>query len=150
EKCLKRDPGNASVLNNLAVSLASQKKYGEAAKHWKAAATTAPEMKALSQNIGSLITLAGSKEAKLPGKTLQDLSSVYEELITKYHGPRPTRIGFVYAPPRGVDGGGDKGRVDGGRPSGESVVVSSGTGFVVAPHLILPNRHVVDHATGVL
>src|SRR3954451_16525236 len=150
EKCLKREPGNASVLNNLAVSLASQKKYSEAAKNWKAAATAAPEMKALSQNIGSLITIAGTKQAKLPPKLLQDLSSLYEEMITKHGSPRPTRIGFVYTPPLGVDIGGDKGKIEGRRPSGESVVVSSGSGFVVAPHMILTNRHVVEHASGLL
>jgi tetratricopeptide (TPR) repeat protein len=31
EKCLKREPGNVSVLNNLAVTLVFQKKYGQAA-----------------------------------------------------------------------------------------------------------------------
>jgi S1-C subfamily serine protease len=81
---------------------------------------------------------------------LQDLSGLYEELITKHGNPRPTKIGFVYTPPLGVEIGGDKGKFDGRRPSGESVVVSSGTGFVVAPHMILTNRHVVEHATGVL
>jgi S1-C subfamily serine protease len=149
EKCLKREPGNVSVLNNLAVSLANQKKYPEAARYWKTAAASAPKMRELSQNIGSLITMAGTKQAKLSPKTLQEMSQLYEELITKYGNPRPTQMAFVYAPPYGSKFGGEKGKSDGG-PTGESVVVSSGSGFVVSPHVILTNRHVVEHASGLL
>lgn len=149
EKCLKREPGNVSVLNNLAVSLANQKKYPEAARHWKTAAASAPKMRELSQNIGSLITMVGTKQAKLPPKTLQDLSQLYEESVTKYGNPRPNQVVFVYAPPYGSKVGGEKGKSGGGR-AGESVVVSSGSGFVVSPHVILTNRHVVEHASGLL
>ncbi len=92
EKCLKREPGNVSALNNLAVSLANQKKYPEAARHWKTAAASAPNMRELSQNIGSLITMAGTKQAKLPPRTLQDLSQIYDELITKHGNPRPSQM----------------------------------------------------------
>ena len=149
EKCLKREPGNVSVLNNLAVSLANQKKYSEAARYWKTAAASAPKMRELSQNIGSLIMMAGTKQAKLPPKTLQDLSQLYEELITKYGDPRPNQVVFVYAPPYGSKFGGEKGKSEGGA-AGESVVVSSGSGFVVSPHVVLTNRHVVEHASGLL
>jgi S1-C subfamily serine protease len=149
EKCLKREPGNVSVLNNLAVSLANQKKYSEAARYWKNAAASAPKMRELSQNIGSLIMMAGTKQAKLPPKTLQDLSQLYEELITKYGDPRPNQVAFVYAPPYGSNIGREKGEREGG-PKGESVVVSSGSGFVVSPHVVLTNRHVVEHASGLL
>jgi S1-C subfamily serine protease len=147
EKCLKRDPGNPSVLNNLAVSLAGQKKFGEAARYWKSAAGKAPKMPALSQNIGSLITMAGTNQAKLPSRTLQDLSQVYEEL-TSHGAPRPMKIAFVYTSP--YDTGEPKeGAPDEGRKK-EEAVVSSGSGFVVSPHLILTNRHVIDHASGLL
>ena len=149
EKCLKREPGNVSVLNNLAVSLANQKKYPDAARYWKTAAANAPKMRELSQNIGSLITLVGTKQAKLPPKTLQDLSELYEEMVTKHGSPRPSQIAFVYAPPYGSKLPGERGGSDRG-PSGESVVLSSGSGFVVSPHVILTNRHVVEHASGLL
>lgn len=150
EKCLKRDPGNVSVLNNLAVSLASQKKFTEAARHWKTAAESAPKMRELSQNIGTLITMVGMKEAKLPTKTMQDLSEIYEQLITTHGNPRPTQVRFVYSPPYELAEKG-KSRGDGrGGSGGESVVVSSGSGFVVHPHMILTNRHVVEHASGLL
>ncbi len=107
EKCLKREPGNVSVLNNLAVSLAAQKKFVDAAKHWKTAATTAPKFQGLAQNIGSLITMAGSGIYKVPAKTLSDLNQVYADLVA--HGnARPTKIGFVYTPPYGADWNSDK------------------------------------------
>jgi S1-C subfamily serine protease len=149
EKCLKREPDNVSVLNNLAVSLAAQKKYSEAAKHWKTAAGKAPKMRALSQNIGSLIALAGKNEAKIPSKTLNDLSQVYEELITKYNNPRPTQVAFIYTPPYGAGWEEGKGKGE-GKPQKEAVVVGSGSGFVVHPHIILTNRHVVERASGLL
>ena len=47
EKCLRREPDNVSVLNNLAITLVMQKKYPQAAQHWKTAASNAPKMKAL-------------------------------------------------------------------------------------------------------
>jgi S1-C subfamily serine protease len=149
EKCLKREPGNVSVLNNLAVSLANQKKYPEAARHWKTAAAGAPQMKELSQNIGSLIAMVGTKQAKLPPKTLQDLSQLYEDLVNKHGNPRPAQVVFVYAPLYGGKLAGERGKSEGGSGGG-SVVVSSGSGFVVSPHVILTNRHVVEHATGLL
>jgi S1-C subfamily serine protease len=149
EKCLKRDPDNVSVLNNLAVTLVFQKKYGPAAQYWKTAATSAPKMPGLSQNIGSLITMAGTGRFKVPDKTLSDLSQVYEELITKHGNPRPTEVGFVFTPPYGT-GWGKKEGGDSGGGKGESVIVSSGSGFVVAPHVILTNHHVVKGASGLL
>lgn len=148
EKCLRREPDNVSVLNNLAVTLVFQKKYPQAAQHWKTAATNAPKMKALSQNIGSLITMAGTGQFKVPPKTLQDLSQVYDELITTHGNPRPTDIGFVFTPPYGTSWGNSKGESSGGKK--ESVIVSSGSGFVIAPHVILTNRHVIKGASGLL
>jgi len=149
EKCLRREPDNVSVLNNLAITLVMQKKYPQAAQHWKTAANNAPKMKALAQNIGSLITMAGTGRYKVPSKTLSDLSEVYDELTTKHGNPRPTEIGFVFTPPYGAGWGKSKG---GGESGGkkESVVVSSGTGFVIAPHVILTNHHVVEGSSGLL
>jgi S1-C subfamily serine protease len=92
--------------------------------------------------------MAGMKKAKLPPKSLEELSHLYEEMITKYGDPRPTQLGFVYSPPIGAGFDDDKGKSKGS--GGESVVVSSGSGFVVAPHVILTNRHVVQHASGLL
>lgn len=149
QKCLKREPDNVSVLNNLAITMVFQKKYPQAAQYWKTAATNAPKMKALSQNIGSLITMAGTGRYKVPDKTLKDLSVVYEELVTTHGNPRPTEIGFVFTPPYG-SGWDNK---NGGESSGgktESVIVSSGSGFVISPHIILTNYHVVKGASGLL
>jgi S1-C subfamily serine protease len=150
QRCLKREPDNVSVLNNLAVTMVFQKKYGPAAQHWKTAASTAPKFKGLTQNIGSLITMAGvNKQIKIPDKTMSELSSIYEELINKHGNPRPSEFGFVLTPPYGSDW---KGTGRGGETGGkkETVVVSSGTGFVVAPNVIMTNRHVTHGASGLL
>jgi S1-C subfamily serine protease len=147
EKCLRREPGNVSVLNNLAVSLTFQKKYREAVEHWKTAAAAAPKMKALTQNIGSLIAMSGTRRARVPSRTLQDLSEVYEELVSTHGNPRPANVGFVYTPPYGSGWNAKQGAGDG---KAESVIVSSGSGFVVHPHIILTNQHVVEGASGLL
>jgi S1-C subfamily serine protease len=148
EKCLQREPDNVSVQNNLAVTFVFQKKYREASRLWKSAATNAPKMRAVSQNIGSLITMAGNGRAKVPDKTLDELSAIYEELTTKNGHPRPTEIGFVFTPPYGADWGKGQGEKPGGKT--ESVVVSSGSGFVIHPNIILTNNHVVKGAIGLL
>ncbi|HEX3602148.1 MAG TPA: trypsin-like peptidase domain-containing protein, partial [Lacipirellulaceae bacterium] len=147
EKCLKREPDNVSVLNNLAVTMAMQKKYHEAAMNWKTAASSAPKMPGLTQNIGNVIALAGSGKMKVPDKTLQELNEVYDDLVVKHGNPRPTEGGFVFTPPYGAEW-----NKNGGESSGkkDSVIVSSGSGFVIAPHVILTNRHVVKGATGLL
>jgi S1-C subfamily serine protease len=151
EKCLKREPGNVSVLNNLAVTLVFQKKYGQAAQYWKTAATNSPKFKGLSQNIGSLITLSTTSQFKVPEKVLTDLASIYEELTTKHGMPRPSEVGFVLTPPYGSDWDRSKAR-KGGESEGqkESVIVGSGTGFVIAPQIIMTNHHVTENASGLL
>jgi S1-C subfamily serine protease len=151
EKCLKREPGNVSVLNNLAVTLVFQKKYGQAAQYWKTAATNSPKFKGLSQNIGSLITLASTSQFKVPDKVLTDLASIYEDITNKHGMPRPTEIGFVLTPPYGSDWDRSKAR-RGGESDGtkESVIVGSGTGFVIAPQIIMTNQHVTEGASGLL
>ena len=127
--------GECECKNNLAVSLANQKKYPEAARYWKTAAASAPKMKELSQNIGSLIAMSGTKQAKLPPKTLQDMSQLYEELVTKYGSPRPSQVVFVYAPPYGSKFGVEKGKSEGGIGRRTGIKGSSGSGFVVSPHV---------------
>jgi S1-C subfamily serine protease len=106
-------------------------------------------MKALSQNIGSLITLSGnSPRFRVPESTMKELSAIYDELITKHGNPRPTEIGFVLTPPYGSGWEDKKGDSGGGKT--ESVIVSSGSGFVVHPNVILTNEHVVKGASGLL
>lgn len=149
ERCLQRDPGNVSVLNNLAISLLFQKKYAPAVQCWKTAAAAAPKMSVLSQNVGSLIALAGSRELRLADATLDDLSEIYEQLTADESGTRPTQVYFLYSPPYGDDWENSSGKASPGGKK-ESVIVSSGSGFVVHPNVILTNRHVVEGASGLL
>jgi S1-C subfamily serine protease len=148
QRCLQREPNNVSALNNLAVSCAFQRKYADAARHWKNAAVTAPKMQALAQNIGSFLSLAGNRQVKIPPKLLSELSDAYKELTTTQGLGRPSTVAFVYTPPYGADW-----NVNGGKDTkgkSEAVIISSGSGFVVHPHYILTNRHVVENASGLL
>jgi S1-C subfamily serine protease len=150
QKCLKREPDNVSVLNNLAVTMVFQKKYVAAAQSWKKAAAASPKFKGLTQNIGTVISEAGTGGHKIPEKTLKELSELYEELIDKHGAPRPAKLGYVMTPPYSAEA--KKGRSSGGETGGkkETVVVGSGTGFVIAPNIILTNRHVTEGSSGIL
>ena len=150
QRCLKREPDNVSVLNNLAVTMVFQKKYAPAAQCWKTAAATAPKFKGLTQNIGSLITMAGLGQFKVPDKTMAELSAIYDDLTIKHGMPKPTEFGFVMTPPYGSDWNGTKKKAGESGGKKESVIVSSGSGFVVAPHVIMTNRHVTHGASGLL
>jgi S1-C subfamily serine protease len=150
QRCLKREPENVSVLNNLAVTMVFQKKYVAAAQSWKKAAALSPKFKGLTQNLGTVIGAAGTGVHKFPEKTLKELSTLYDELIDKHGAPRPAKLGYVLTPPYSADA--KKGRSAGGETGGkkETVVVGSGTGFVIAPNIILTNRHVTEGSSGIL
>jgi S1-C subfamily serine protease len=71
------------------------------------------------------------------------LSEAYEALISEHGQKRPAKIGFVYLPPTGLDSGEEGDKATGGK---QLVVVGSGSGFVIAPHIIATNHHVIEGA----
>lgn len=139
EECIRRDPANVAALNNLAISQTFTGQYSKAAKNWALAAYRSPDTKVLSQNIGCLLSVADSRKVNLARRDVEALSEVYQKLILEHRQERPEDFVFVYLPAPGMGKGGS----EGSEGVGGSVVVGSGSGFVVAPHIVVTNEHVV-------
>ncbi|MGL4512757.1 MAG: trypsin-like peptidase domain-containing protein [Lacipirellulaceae bacterium] len=143
-ECVRRDPGDVAALNNLALSEFFCRDYRGAVEHWLQAVELSPEAPALSQNLGSLLAAASMRGVKVPRGQLQDASEAYAKLLADHGHKRPDSFRFVYVPPKRFA---PKTQVNG---EGDLISVGSGTGFVVAPGLLLTNEHVVENAEGLL
>ncbi len=145
-ECLKRDPGNAVILNNLAISEFFTKRYNEAFRHWNEAANLSPDTELISQNLGSALSVYGQSNIRVSNSIAHEAGDTYHQLLTKYGHERPEKVQFYYILPTRFQREG--GSYDNG--DGELIAVGSGTGFVIADGIILTNQHVVENADGLL
>jgi S1-C subfamily serine protease len=155
ESCLKRDPSNVCVLNNLALASVKRGDFGSAVANWRKAAEIEPSQH-LVQNLGRFIDQAGQQKIKPAKNQLENITNVYTTLVGSGKFERANlkrgwmwmvldedllslddkkeqaeeKVSVVPAP--GEDG---------------SVVVGGGTGFMIFPDYILTNNHVVDGGT---
>lgn len=141
EECLRRDPGNVAALNNLAVSQAFMRRFEDAVENWSMAASYSPEAEVLADNLGCLLALSTHRNVRVPKKALIHAAEVYGELIREHEHERPDTLRLRYMLPARFKAG-KKSRDS----EGELVTVSSGSGFVVAPNVILTNKHVTEGA----
>jgi S1-C subfamily serine protease/tetratricopeptide (TPR) repeat protein len=172
---LKREPNHACLLNNLAVSEVVSGRHRSAINHFRQASRLLPEP-AIVGNIAFAVKLSGTLGVKGKDlDDLNDLARQTQAMLRSVPQPsrdpnagagQPNAGGtdiatanrFVYVSPygKGWDGagvagsagggggaGGDKGR---GSESLGSVAIGYGTGFVVAPGVVLTNEHVVRSA----
>lgn len=145
KECLKRDPGNAVILNNLAISEFFSKRYNDALRHWTEAASRSPDTKIISQNLGSALSVVGQKNLRVSNNIAHEAGDIYHRLLTKYDHKRPENVQFWYITPKRFH---KQSSYDNGE--GDLISVGSGSGFVVAPGIILTNQHVVEDADGLL
>jgi S1-C subfamily serine protease len=155
ENCLKRDPSNVCVLNNLALASVKRGDFGTAVANWRKAVELGPSQH-LVQNLGRFIDQAGQQKIKPAKGQLENITDVYTTLTSSGKFERANlkrgwmwmvldedllslddkkeqaeeKVSVVPAP--GEDG---------------SVVVGGGTGFMIFPDYILTNNHVVDGGT---
>lgn len=78
--CLRRDPTNPAVLNNLALTLIRQNKPVEALGYWRTAASLCHDPR-IVQNIGRLFEAAGSRKLFVTPAVLDQLSDIYATLV---------------------------------------------------------------------
>jgi S1-C subfamily serine protease len=143
-ECVRRDAADVAALNNLAVSEFFCRKYDSAIDHWLQAVRLSPEPPALSQNLASLLAAASSRGVRASRTKVEAASEAYARLLTKHNHSRPDQLRFVYMPLRRFA---SKVQRD---SQGDLIAVSSGTGFVVSPGVLITNEHVVEEADGVL
>lgn len=148
EECVERDPGSVSARNNLAISLCLMGKFNDSVEHFEMAVSLSPQAPQLAHNIASLIGLADSPIVNISKRKLQVMSDLYATILkeNRHSKPNPTNY-LYYMPPSGVDFGRGIGN---SAPESRSVVVGSGTGWVIQPNMIVTNEHVVEDSDGLL
>jgi S1-C subfamily serine protease len=161
EECLKRDATNLSVLNNLAVTEAKRKKYGQALEHWKTAIKlSSGGSLEITQNLGRLVRIHG-RQIKLSPAILKQASDMYAAAVSGGRFPAADpRVGWLYMPLfedtdtallKNTDSEIDEIEKTANESNNQNMrILSGGTGFVVGKNLILTNRHVVKGADGLL
>jgi S1-C subfamily serine protease len=157
EKCLKREPDNVAILNNLALVELKRGATPQAVAMWQKAVELEPNQH-IVQNLGRLLRQAGEKKITASKHSTDVASELYTGLLSsEKFTPASGRRGWIFMlldddllslaksdpnkkkeeppahlPPPASDG---------------AVVIGGGTGFVVAPHYILTNNHVVAGGT---
>lgn len=147
QECLRRDPGNVAILNNLAVSEFFSRRYSESFRHWSEAAELSPETKVISQNLASALSLASRRDINASKKSITKAGEIYTRLLKDYDHERPDKIKFYFIPPDRLKSSSSDSYTG---SKGELISVGSGSGFVVAPGIILTNEHVIEDAEGLL
>jgi S1-C subfamily serine protease len=149
EICLKRDPNNVPVLNNLALVEVKIGQHRDAIQHWKTAAALRYDER-IAQNLGRLFLQAGKRKIPMTKSVLDQLSDVYASLVVgknvlaadKAQGWHYMLLPEEPPPEESVS------------PSQEVMsgsgteVTACGTGFAIANQYVLTNRHITKGARG--
>ena len=150
EICLRRDPDNPSVLNNLALTEIKVGRHREAVQHWKAAAALCDDRR-IAQNLGRLFDQAGKGKILVPKSLLSQLSDVYASLvIAKHVSVAQTQLGWQYMlipqePPPD-----ESAPAVASAASGDSLTTVCGSGLVIAKNYVLTTRSATKGATDFL
>jgi S1-C subfamily serine protease len=172
---LRREPNHSCLLNNLAISELIAGRHRSGVNHFRQASRLLPEP-VIAGNIAYAIK--SSAQLGIKGKELEDLNDLSRQtqaaLRNSAAAPRDPAAGsaggsaggaaggtdiatanrFTYISPYGaswaggsVGGSGDKSKES---TDVSSVAVGYGTGFVVAPGVVLTNEHVVRSAKEIM
>jgi S1-C subfamily serine protease len=156
---VKRAPDHAPALNNLAICNIKTRKFGEAFAHFREAARIAPDSPELLQNVNRVVLETQQKQLPVPDgsknkqkvttrfdlftRLAADLNARAEKTGRKFN----PKVGWLFAPYVQTEQERDAGPedvVDAPTPArGNLVPLGSGTGFAVAPDLLITNRHVI-------
>ncbi|HID21920.1 MAG TPA: trypsin-like serine protease [Planctomycetaceae bacterium] len=144
-KALKRAPDNVAVLNNLAISEVKLHRWDSAVKRWKRGLQLDPAAYVIRHNVWRCIWLHRRGRVRVPA----DAASQLRGLAGRCEPETPRESlnrGWLYcfsSAPRESDG---SDRTRGGPGDSDGLILAgTGTGFVVAKHYVLTNRHVVRH-----
>jgi S1-C subfamily serine protease len=142
EVCLRRDPDNPSVLNNLALAEVKTGHHREALNHWKTAAALCQDQR-IAQNLGRLFDQAGKSRILVSKSILSQLSDIYASLvIAKNVSVAHAQFGWQYMlvpqPPPADE---TAVAVTGAEASLlDPTIAVCGSGFVVSPRFVLTTR----------
>jgi S1-C subfamily serine protease len=151
EACLRRDPDNPSVLNNLALAEIKSGHHRDALNHWKTAAALCQDQR-IAQNIGRLFDQAGRGRILVSKSILSQLADVYASLvIAKNVSVAQAQLGWQYMlvpqPPPADE---TAAAVPGASEELDPTIAVCGSGFVVSPRFVLTTRMSTKGATDFL
>lgn len=148
--CLKRDPGNPAVLNNLALSLIRLNRPQEALGFWRTAASTCHDER-IVENIGRLFEQAGSKKIFVPPAVVSQLSDIYATLVLSKNVSAAThQRGWQYMPLPQQPPVDETVQAIPADSTLDPTTAVCGTGFVVMPEYILTTRASTKGSSGFL
>jgi S1-C subfamily serine protease len=157
ENCLKREPKNVCVLNNLALAYVKRGDVGNAVTAWRKAIEIEPSQ-SIVQNLGRFIDKANRERIKASKSQLDYITNIYSELVTsgKYDRANLKR-GWIWmlldqellSLQRKTEAEEASETVSNVPPPGEdgSVVIGGVTGFVVSPEYVLTSQQVTESIT---
>ncbi|HEX4147561.1 MAG TPA: trypsin-like peptidase domain-containing protein, partial [Pirellulales bacterium] len=151
EVCLRRDPDNPSVLNNLALTEIKVGRHREALLHWKAAAALCEDRR-IAQNLGRLFDQAGKGKILVSKSVLSQLSDIYASLvIAKHVSVAHAQLGWQYMlipqePP--PDEAAPEAAPEAASSSpGDPLITVCGSGLVIAKQYVLTTRSATKGAS---
>jgi S1-C subfamily serine protease len=146
----RREPDNGYLLCALANTEIRLEQPKSALRHYVQALEHLPDQFVV-ENLGSALRVAARLE--IDDETTRRLNHIYRQAVHDL-GLEPAEAEtFVFLAPFALDRtdkGQAEGEENGSRDTRERVQIGSGTGFVVAPHLVLTNRHVVEGCTEIV
>jgi S1-C subfamily serine protease len=173
ERAHRRDPDNAAIANNLAISKVKMGKFPEAIDLWSQALRNAPEAPEVVHNLGRFAAAANNGRLAGAKTTAKRASTIFDKAVADKKGPGyDLKQGWLYTPvplpPEERERAGAPAAADDQNPADDGqennakpgipkaadakpeaskrprVLVGSGTGFVIQPGYILSNRHVAQ------
>lgn len=156
ERAHKRDPENAAILNNLALSKLKMGRYSDALDLWGEALRFAPEAPEVVQNLGRFVKESTANRLNVTDSHVKRGKKMYERGVAEKKGPPASeRTGWLYSPvtlsleerershaPKAADEAPKAGEAAEPKPKVARALFGFGTGFVVRPGYVLSNRHV--------
>jgi len=146
-KVLTRAPNHLPTLNNLALCCIRQKEYAQAFEFWRRIAEIAPNTPELSHNVGRLLDETSDGRMTLGASDKKRFQDLYLDIaIAENAANRYVSGGWRYMHLTLPKAEAERTPV---KDTNSMSLTSTGTGFAIAPGLVLTNRHVVDDAHSV-
>ncbi len=146
-KVLARSPNHLPALNNLALCCVRQKEFSQALGFWRRIAEIAPHTPELLHNVGRVLSEAGDGRLALGASDKKRFQDLYLDIATEENaGNRYVSGGWRYMHLTLPKSEAERTPV---KDSTSLTMIGNGSGFVIAPGIVLTNRHVVDDAHSV-
>lgn len=99
ERAHRRDPGNAAISNNLAISKVKMGKFPEAIDLWSEALRNSPEAPEVVHNLGRFVVAANNGRLAGTNNTAKRAATIFDKAVADKKGPGyDVKQGWLYTP----------------------------------------------------